>query len=449
MPVPTVACGPLPDLFDLRVVNQSVSGQKSSSVVRESNLWDNSSNVSVSFLDGTASQQAIVKSAFAEYSFYANINFVFVAENTASANIRVTFATPEVWSAVGKLALNINGEPTMSLGSISQTPSEVDRAIVLHEVGHALGLMHEWDGKNVQLKDPGNNAALAQQFQRYNGKTVSNFPYVDTSSVMSYFLPASATQDGKGINASSQLSKADKGWLTINYPGRSTVLNGVRWNLLQALDVLKVPLNMAALVLSQKDVAGKRAQYAQLISSTWNNSQEPTDSESQIIGGLNASVSLLATTSSTNQSNLRTNLVSSTGPTSTSQNTPKTSLISNTGDGNGRDEKFNIQTQVPDDATQILAAIVLHPTFREAITNIVEQDLTTNHGIKLSDYPIQAQASTTDTEMTQGQNSISDQSLPPDVQQGIFDVFTSVLKNPIFTNVVTGIVKDVVPALIA
>jgi hypothetical protein len=94
-----------------------------------------------------------------------------------------------------------------------------------------------------------------------------------------------------------------------------------------------------------------------------------------------------------------------------------------------------------------------------------------SHSIKLEHYPIQSQPPV-DTQqgifallpiLTQlagsvvsgaiSQNGIQagtayypGKPLPPDVQQGIFDVFTSVLKNPIFTNVVTGIVKDLAKA---
>jgi hypothetical protein len=128
-----------------------------------------------------------------------------------------------------------------------------------------------------------------------------------------------------------------------------------------------------------------------------------------------------------------------------------------------------------DDIPNIIAAVILHPNFRETVIKLAEHDLVINHNVNLADYPIQNLLPAAEVQqrifgllvpiLTQSvgdvisgvvsQNGIQANTgtayypgkpLPPDIQQGIFEVFTSILKNPIFTNVVTGIVKDLIPA---
>ncbi|ESK83193.1 hypothetical protein Moror_3307 [Moniliophthora roreri MCA 2997] len=467
MTLPTIACGPLPEVVDLRISSKNISGQEVYSVVQGSALWPNNSvsqypgerlsiliqhprlsqTVTVSFLDGTPAQQNTVESAFTQYTIYANIKFVFVEDQSNSANIRITFASPKAWSAIGRNALSLSDQPTMNLGSINQdNPSEVDRAIVLHEVGHALGMEHEWDGQNTQLVNSGNDDALAQHIERCAGKVVSNFPQVDTKSVMNYFLPAQATSDGKGVPVNSELSDADKAWLVINYPGRSATLNGVRWSLLQAIDVLKISPGVASRILSGKVVSDKRSQYAKLIANTWG-SQIPISAEKQ--SSISRELGSFDSRLFQKQPSLKANFSTADEPSEGDQNT-------------------DTVDPVDPDTIGMLAAVVLHPSFRETVTKIAENDLV-QRGYNLAQYPIQNSAATGAQQgilsvlapiLTQvagslisglvSQNGIQanpavgyypGQPLPPEVQQGVFDMFADFVQNPIFTNIVKNIVN--------
>lgn len=117
----------------------------------------------------------------------------------------------------------------------------------------------------------------------------------------------------------------------------------------------------------------------------------------------------------------------------------------------------------------LIAAAILDPRFREVLVNLATHDLP-NHGVNLSDYPIQAsgiQSSVqTSADIQQGIFGLltpvltqlvggmvgagiqasqipADTPLPQNVQQGIFNIVLSFMKNPIFTQIVTNIVKTV------
>jgi hypothetical protein len=126
------------------------------------------------------------KDAFNEYSIYANVSFKFVEEPDSLAHIRVTFSAPEAWSAIGRDAMAIlSGAPTMCLGFIHQEHSSGEnRAMALHQIGHALGLGHEWNGQGIHSLGDESNEAITQHVQHLNGKCISNFPHIDDKSVM-------------------------------------------------------------------------------------------------------------------------------------------------------------------------------------------------------------------------------------------------------------------------
>jgi hypothetical protein len=98
---------------------------------------------------GTSAQQAKVHHVVKEWENYANIKFERV--DSKDAIIRITFNNDRQgsWSKLGKLALRdaVLSEPTMNLGWIEDNLviSDVERGVILHQFGHALGLGHEYD----------------------------------------------------------------------------------------------------------------------------------------------------------------------------------------------------------------------------------------------------------------------------------------------------------------
>jgi len=80
-----------------------------------------------------------------EWEKYANVRFYYV--DSQDAIIRITLNSHDgSWSYIGRDIVTVKPpDPTMNLGWIEDTEdiSEVDRGVVLHEFGHALGLGHE------------------------------------------------------------------------------------------------------------------------------------------------------------------------------------------------------------------------------------------------------------------------------------------------------------------
>jgi len=94
---------------------------------------------------GTPIQQHKVADAVAEWMRYINITFTRFEGQTAT--IRITMdPAQEWWSHVGLDATLIPfTESTMNLAWIDPSPTVLadEHAIILHEFGHVIGLVHE------------------------------------------------------------------------------------------------------------------------------------------------------------------------------------------------------------------------------------------------------------------------------------------------------------------
>lgn len=189
-----------------------------------SRRWSSGRTLRVRFLNGHPTLRRRVLETAAEWSRHANIRFQR-SDTDVNAEIRIRFANDNVSdSYLGTDALRITNRntPTMRFGWLRpDSPDDTLRAVVLHEFGHALGLIHEhqqptaaipWDSATVVAhyaryawtpEDVSRNV-----FQRYDaGQT--QYSRWDRHSIMQYPIPASHTRGRLAVGWNDRLSPTD------------------------------------------------------------------------------------------------------------------------------------------------------------------------------------------------------------------------------------------------
>ena len=191
-----------------------------------SKLWPKGSTLTVRFLDGTDVQQAAFRSAMALWRAYANLE---VSYDKPGAKIRVSFSKEGSWSYVGTDALVIDqAHPTINLGFAS--PGGSPPSNYIHEIGHALGLVHENSNPNATLdyKKQKIYTVLGGPPNYWDKPTIDfqffrKSPYpgsrpFDRSSIMNIDLPGEFFENGIGTTLPMTLSSSDKTYISSLYP---------------------------------------------------------------------------------------------------------------------------------------------------------------------------------------------------------------------------------------
>lgn len=194
-------------------------------------LWTNGKTLYVKFLSGSKQMQDKIKAVAKEWEKYANIKFEFVS--VGPSNIRINLDDKGGHnSMIGTLANNADpDEKTMNFDTTDFKTYTALRRTVLHEFGHAIGLLHEhyspiagipWnkeavyaDLKRTQGWDK--ETVDANLFQQYNVSYTNGTEY-DRKSIMHYPVLAKWTTNGSSIDWNNDLSQGDKDLIAILYP---------------------------------------------------------------------------------------------------------------------------------------------------------------------------------------------------------------------------------------
>jgi hypothetical protein len=204
-----------------------IPGAKTRAAFEWAKLWHVGQTLRIRFLGGTAQQQEIVKKFAPQWTQHANLKFVF--SNDLNSEIRISFvASDGAWSYMGTDCKEIpTSHATMNLGW-------QDEGVVLHEFGHAIGLIHEHQNPigGIKWNKPAVYADLAgppnfwdkattdhNMFGQYD-KDQINGTKLDEQSIMLYEIPRSWTLDGFSSKANEVLSEMDKDFAhdPRNYP---------------------------------------------------------------------------------------------------------------------------------------------------------------------------------------------------------------------------------------
>lgn len=202
-----------------------------------SKKWGSGFTLRCRFLDGSAKMQKKVRTLAKGWEKFANIKLKFVTKGPEE--VRISFyADAGSWSAVGRDALNAAyfpvHQPTMNFGWVRDDSDPVeDKAVVLHEFGHALGCIHEhqaptfdrkWNKAEVMkyFQGPPNfwdaDAIQSNVLSKYSPRGIKATKF-DPESIMLYAFDAELFSDGRGpTNENVRLSVTDQTMIKKMYP---------------------------------------------------------------------------------------------------------------------------------------------------------------------------------------------------------------------------------------
>jgi hypothetical protein len=221
-------------------------------VVVRSLTWRRGQTIKVCFHTGTRKAQERVARIAREWMQYASVVFDFEEAGTPRAckgdnseDIKVTFEDNKGWWSVPgtvsrgqdpSMNLQFFGVDTPMLKNGQPAPEGPMRATILHEFGHALGLLHEHQSPNANCDEEidwnaaykigagiGWDKGLVDRNFRQLASTASlNATEVDRKSIMHYSLPPTLFKRGKEsacyVTENLELSEQDRKFIASIYP---------------------------------------------------------------------------------------------------------------------------------------------------------------------------------------------------------------------------------------
>lgn len=206
--------------------------------------WTPGQTLKVKFLGGDDFLQSKIKQYAVEWANHCSIKFEFVT--TGAAQIRVSFVNGKgSWSIIGKASERYSINPstgnayisnsgtTMNFGWFNAYTSDDEFSrTVIHEFGHAIGLIHEHQAPTANIswnKPEVYRYYLATQgwtkkevdqniFFKYS-KSSTQYSKYDKLSIMHYAIPASLLLDPtQAVGWNLYLSDIDKSFIPTIYP---------------------------------------------------------------------------------------------------------------------------------------------------------------------------------------------------------------------------------------
>lgn len=196
--------------------------------------WTAGDIITISFLDGDSVLQRRVRETAEEWIApgMARLYFDHLSAG-GKGTIRISFKHPGSWSVLGTSCKRIDpSRPTMNLGWLHRDSPQQDlRRVVLHEFGHALGLIHEhqhpekpivWNKDVVRRELRGSNAWSdelidSNVFDAFE-TCATNYGEFDPQSIMLYPIPANWTKNGFSSVLNTDLSANDRKFICQEYP---------------------------------------------------------------------------------------------------------------------------------------------------------------------------------------------------------------------------------------
>lgn len=199
--------------------------------VLTSKMWKNKQTLKVYFFGGQNDRTKKIMSIASEWSKHCSINFS-ATNIREESNLRISFNDDRsCWSYIGTDAKTVSlDEATMHFGWLS-TDERENRRVILHEFGHALGLIHEHQSPSIKINwnkefvysycnmnynwsKPQVDRNIFEEFE----ETKTKFSEVDKKSIMAYEIFPNFTLDGTNFPSNYDLSEMDKKYIKKIYP---------------------------------------------------------------------------------------------------------------------------------------------------------------------------------------------------------------------------------------
>jgi hypothetical protein len=221
-------------------------------VVVRALTWKGGETVKVCFHGGTRKAQQRVARIAGEWMQYANVVFDFeesgaprLCQGSGGADIKIAFEDNKGWWSVPgttsrtqdpSMNLQFYGVDTPLLANGQPAPEAPMRATILHEFGHALGLLHEHQspGANCDAEIDWNAAykigveigwdkvQVDRNFRQLAMNSSLNATKVDRKSIMHYSLPPTLFKRGKQspcfVTENLEVSEQDRTFIASIYP---------------------------------------------------------------------------------------------------------------------------------------------------------------------------------------------------------------------------------------